>query len=136
MKKYTVGQMKKRAWKVFSLYVRMKGCLETTGTLIQGKCYTCDKTFPIKALQAGHLLDGRNGMNFLDERGVKCQDIVCNVFKHGNKEVYIPKFINEYGQELFDELCQLKRTPCTWKVPDYEKFIIDIKEKITYMKEL
>ncbi len=136
MKKYTVGQIKRKAWTVFSLYVRMKGCLETTGTLTRGKCYTCDKTFPIKALQAGHLLDGHIGMNYLDERGVKCQCLTCNVWNHGLKEVYIPKFIEEHGKELFEELKRLKRTPCTWKVPDYEKFIIDIKEKITYMEEM
>lgn len=131
-----IGLLKKKAWKLTSEYVRLRDCLETTGTLTEGKCYTCGKRHPLKELQAGHLLDGHIGMNYLDERGIKIQCVDCNCFLHGNKEVYIPKFIDQYGKALFEELQQRKRTPCLWKQPEYEKFIEEVKQKIAYIKNL
>jgi len=136
IKKYTVGQMKKKAWNILKDYIRLRDCLKTTGTIERGHCYTCDKVYPIKELQGGHLLDGHVGMNYLDERGVMAQCYSCNVCKHGLKEIYIPKFTKEYGQKLFNELSRLKRTPCLWKQPEYEKFIEKIKKKIEYIESL
>jgi hypothetical protein len=134
-KTYTIGQMKKKAWKVFSEYIRLRDCIASTKKPDLGICITCNGVFPYTQLQAGHLLDGRIGMNFLDERGVFAQCMICNVWKHGNKEVYIPWFLDHFGKKLFDELTKLKRTPCKWKQTEYEQFIIETKNKIKTLKE-
>jgi len=132
----TTGQLKKKAWKLVSEFVRLRDCLKTTGTLEWGHCVTCGKKFSYKALQAGHVIDGRVGMNFLDVRGIFGQCMQCNVWKHGAKDIYIPWFLKEYGPELFDEIMREKRTPCLWKRAEYEAFIEKIKQDIKYIKEL
>jgi hypothetical protein len=73
---------------------------------------------------------------FLDERGINAQCMQCNVWQHGLKEVYIPKFIKEWGQELYDELMREKRTPKRWTVADLEVEIEAIKKSIEYIKKL
>lgn len=136
MKKLTVGQAKKRAWKLFSLYIKTRDCLSTTGTLTHGKCVTCKKVFPITNLEAGHFRAGHIGMAALDERNVHAQCRYCNCHLHSNKQKYEPEMLRMYGQEVINEIDRLKRTPCTWKVPDYLEFIDKVKKDIEYIKGL
>jgi hypothetical protein len=135
-KRELVGTLKKKAWKLMSQYVRLRDCLKTTGGTRIGRCYTCDKKYPFAELQAGHLIDGRCGEMFLDERGIRAQCSGCNVWKHGNKEIYIPKFIDENGRELYEELCREKRTPKRWTVQELLELIETLKGKIEYIKSL
>lgn len=135
MGKQTTSKMKKKAWSVFSKYIRLRDCLETTGTIGFGKCVTCGTRYPFKELQAGHILDGRTGMQFLDERGVFAQCYACNVCKHGNKEIFVPWFLDTFGRKLYRTLQRLKRTPCLWKIPDYEKFIEETEKHIKQLQK-
>jgi len=132
MKKIT----KKTVWKLMSEYIRLRDCLKTTGTLTRGHCYTCGKSFSFKELQAGHVIDGRCGTMIFDERGLRAQCMGCNVFKHGNKEEFIPKFIEEVGNEIFEELKREKRIPKNWKQSELETLASELKGKIAYIKQL
>lgn len=97
-----------KVWPYVSEFIRLRDCLLTTKTIEKGRCYTCTSIVLYKQSQAGHLIDGHTGMNYLDIRGIKLQCVRCNVFCHGLKEVFIPRFIKEYGQELYDELLKEK----------------------------
>lgn len=122
-------------WNLLSQWVRLRDCLETTGTLLKGKCKTCGKQFLYGNLQGGHVIDGHTGRNYLDERGVFIQCVGCNVFKHGNKEIFIPWFIKTYGQELYDELLREKEAH-KWTQDELLKLKEDLEEKIKYIKNL
>lgn len=95
-------------WPYISKEVRLRDCLLTTGTTEFGLCYTCGKRVPFNQSQAGHLIDGHTGLNYLDVRGIKLQCGQCNFYKYGNKQIYTPKFIQEYGQKLYDEILKEK----------------------------
>lgn len=135
-KRELVGTLKKKAWKLMSQYVRLRDCLKTTGGTRIGRCYTCDKEYPFAELQAGHLIDGRCGEMFLDERGIRAQCAGCNIWKHGNKEIFIPKFIDENGRELYDELIAEKRRTKLWTAQELHALLVDLKEKIAYIENL
>lgn len=64
---------KNRAWKWFSLYIRARDCIKTTGSISRGKCVTCGKEFNFKDLQAGHFVQGRNNAVLFNELGVNAQ---------------------------------------------------------------
>jgi len=115
--------LKTTAWKLFSEYKRRE----------HGEyshCYTCDKYLHWKQLQVGHLLDGRCNAILFEEAGVRLQCCGCNMFKSGNKEVYIPKFIDECGREKYDELVRLKHTSKQMSESDYEELIAKYKAKL------
>jgi hypothetical protein len=135
-KKQSVSSLKKKVWTLFSEYIRLRDCLETTGCLTRGRCVTCGRIFPFKSLQAGHFLAGRGGENLFDERGCHAQCVGDNVFKHGDIENYYPYMLKRYGQDVIDELKQEKRTPKRWTVPDLEKEKESIQKSIDYIRSL
>jgi hypothetical protein len=117
---------KKEVWKVFSEYIRRRDA-DQDG---YARCYTCGTRKHWKELQAGHLLDGRTNSILFAEEGVKPQCSGCNLFKSGNKEVYIPKWIDENGREKYDELMRLKHTAKKYSIGDLQTMYEDYKTRL------
>ena len=81
-------------------------------------------------MQSGHLIDGRTVSILLDERGIKPQCVGCNMFKSGNKQEFIPKFIDEHGRELYDELLALSKQTKNVSIEEYEEIIKGYKKRL------
>ena len=94
----TISSMKRKVWDVFSRYIRTRDCLRTTGCTSWGLCFTCDKRFHFKLLQAGHFVAGRHNANLFSERGVQAQCYNCNVNLNGNTLEYRRRIIKLYGE--------------------------------------
>ena len=105
MKKY-----EKQAKEWFSRLVRLKGCLETTGSRHYGKCFTCGTIMPFESIQCGHFISGRGNSLFFEETNSKIQCPVCNTFKGGNLEIYREKMIERYGIDEVERLESLRHT--------------------------
>lgn len=90
-----IKYLKNKVWKEFSYYVRIKGCLETTGNINEGICFTCKKVYPFSKLQAGHMVQGRTNGVLFDEENVKIQCYVCNVMKNGEQGLFVLNKIKE-----------------------------------------
>jgi hypothetical protein len=134
-KKPTVGQLKKNAWKEFSIYIRLKYANE----LGEVQCVTCDKWLRAwefrtrkgdvlelpgwKAAQAGHFVPGRTSAVLFDERNTHPQCGNCNVYLHGNLIAYFPFMQRTYGQDVIDELIQLKDQTHKWAGGELEGLI-------------
>ena len=73
-KKLTSPQAKKKAWAVFSQYIRQKYALPNG----QCQCVTCNKWDHWKNLHAGHFIDGRNNTVLYNEKLVHPQCFHCN----------------------------------------------------------
>jgi hypothetical protein len=84
------GYLKKAADKVFSQYVRMKGCDEQG----IGECYTCGIRKHWKELHAGHFYHGK--LDY-DERNRRPQCPQCNTYKSGNLAIFGTKLAQELG---------------------------------------
>ena len=104
MKKKTLTQLKNSLWPLFSLYIRTRDCLKTTGCASFGLCITCGKRYHIKLLQAGHFIPGRHNANLFSEKGTNAQCYNCNINLKGNTLVYRRKIIEMYGAEADEEL--------------------------------
>lgn len=108
-----ISTLKRKVWKVFSEYIRLRDCLETTGLPDYGKCITCQKTVPRKLLQAGHFIPGRHNANLFSEKGVHAQCYNCNINLRGNTLEYRRQIINLYGEgvdiELEDKATEIKK---------------------------
>ena len=113
---------KARAWKVFSKYVRLRDALNTTGDQENIVCYTCGKTFPFKEMQAGHGISGRCNAILFDEDIVRAQCRGCNLFKGGNYEIFVPKLINEYSLEWYENKVANSHKPTKLDYKEIEEY--------------
>ena len=119
-----------RAWRAFSLYIRTKYSKDGICT-----CFTCDKELPIKEIQAGHGVSGRsNGILFVEEV-VRPQCMGCNVMQHGRYDVFVPKLIEMYGLDGYEEFMRMKRTPKKLTIDDYLSIEQEYKEALDGLLE-
>lgn len=94
----SISKAKEETWKVFSLYIRTRDCLKTTGCSSFGLCITCSKRYHIKLLQAGHFIPGRHNANLFSEKGTHAQCYNCNINLRGNTLEYRRQVISLYGE--------------------------------------
>jgi len=125
-KQKSLTSLKNTAWKLFSELIR-RSAADSYGMAV---CYTCGDKKPWKELQAGHLLDGRNNAILFEENGVRPQCKICNLFKNGNKEEFIPRFIDQCGELEFQRLKALKKTTRKISRQEYEDMIADYKQRL------
>jgi len=120
----TISKAKAKAWKAFSLYIRLKDSVDGVN-----ECYTCGKIFPIKKLQAGHGIGGRNNAVLFMEDIVKPQCVGCNMFANGRYAVFTRKLIDELGLDGYDEIVRQSNEIVKYTLSDYlelEKFYKNI----------
>ncbi|KKN17542.1 hypothetical protein LCGC14_0964670 [marine sediment metagenome] len=133
-KRKSLSKVKKQFWTVFSIYIRMRDGLLTTGSTEWGLCFTCGKRYHFKMLQAGHFISGRHSSNLFSERGAHAQCYNCNINLKGNTLEYRRGIIKLYGEgadlELENEAKQIKK----YTIPELEDLIIVYKQKIEDLK--
>jgi hypothetical protein len=100
VKKKSLKTIKKKAWTVFSEYIRKK--YATKDGYVD--CVTCNRVLPWNQMQAGHFIDGRNNTVLFCETGVHPQCMRCNIFLKGNKIEYYKFMQKNFGEEMIDEL--------------------------------
>jgi len=135
MKKETVSSVKKKVWVVFSKYIRLRDCLETTGCASFGLCITCGKRYHFKLLQAGHFISGRHNSNLFSERGTHAQCYNCNINLRGNTLEYRRKIIEMYGDGVDLELEEIARQIKSYTVVELKELEASLKAKIKLLEE-
>ena len=122
MSKKTLRGTTKRAWNVFSKYIRLRDALRTTGTQEEAICITCEERFPINRMDAGHFASRRHKRTLFNEKNVHAQCINCNAFLGGEQSLYGKAINKMYGKGTSDKLLVDR-----WKI---KKFTIDELEGI------
>ena len=115
---------KKKTWQAFSKYIRHKYS-NGDGTCA---CYTCGTVKPIGEMQAGHGLSGRTNAKLFLEEIVRPQCVACNMFKGGMYEVFVPKLIELYGLDGFNDFVRLKNTTVKYTISELEDMEKQYKE--------
>lgn len=100
-------KVKKDLGKIFSMFIRMRDCLETTGTLDEGLCCTCKKRYPLKKLQAGHFIPGRMDSILFEPTCVHAQCYRCNMRRQGEWVRYYRFMQKKYGDAQIARLMKL-----------------------------
>lgn len=89
-------------------------------------CYTCGKIDKDpRKMNAGHLFSRKHTSIRYDLRNIHCQCVYCNKYLAGNLHEYIKRFINDNGQEAYNELYALKDIKITYTT---EQLLQKIKE--------
>lgn len=133
---------RKKAWAAFSLYIRTRDAILTTGGIDQCVCVTCPAVKQRRAvggagIQAGHWpqVSGRSNAVLFLEQGVHGQCWQCNEYKHGNREPYDQFMLDTYGQEIMDELRLKKNQTVSYTVEEYDVFTTTYSEKTKQLIE-
>ncbi|MFA6079705.1 MAG: recombination protein NinG [Candidatus Omnitrophota bacterium] len=115
---------KATAWKWFSLYIRLRDALATTGSPEYCRCITCDVVKPSKDIQAGHMIPGRTGGILFDESIVFGQCSTCNEEGNGERQAFKRVMVERNGIEWYEMKEQARHTAT--KLGDFEcKLIAD-----------
>lgn len=109
-RRLTDGQLKKRVWKEFSVFIRTRNA-SPDGI---NRCFTCPTYLHWKELQAGHFVRGRLNASLFDERGCQPQCHRCNIHFQGNVVIYYGAMRELYGQDVIDELIQQNNQTKKW----------------------
>lgn len=97
--KQSVSALKKKADKVFSIYIRNR---DSDNGLAE--CITCGVQKPIAQMQAGHFVSRRvNALRF-SELNVNAQCYSCNVMRYGEQFAYAKALDLKYGDGTAEEL--------------------------------
>lgn len=127
--KKSISSLKKKAWGLFSRYIRLRDCLRTTGSPDFGECISCGETKPYSSLDAGHFVPKRAN-NYFSEKGVNGQCRHCNSFLHGNQLGYRRGLVELYGEDEVKEL-EIENLPVKkFAINEIEELIESLKEKI------
>lgn len=94
---------KSTAWNAFARWVRVSGCISTTGYAYVGVCITCDNRFHISALQAGHCFGGRHNGILFHEELTNLQCVICNERFHGKLKKYRKIMVKRYDEQTVAE---------------------------------
>jgi len=117
----SIKYWKKKAWTEFSIFIRNRDALATTDDTENAICCTCDTSYSVKKLQAGHFIPGRRNSILFEERGCHAQCYNCNINLKGNPRKYQKYMFNRYGQEVIDELDKLSEQTVQMKWFDFKE---------------
>lgn len=131
MRKISKKGLKKKCWRLFSLWVRLKNA-DKNGYV---QCVTCGRIKHYKEMDAGHL---RHGCLDYDPININPQCDYCNRFNSGQRDLYYRWAVQKYGQKEVDALYQ--RASWAKNGEDYsmdylEKLAIDLTLQISELKE-
>jgi hypothetical protein len=125
--KSSLAKAKERAWKAFSLWVRMSNA-DINGNV---KCITCPKIIPWREAQAGHFISGRTNAVLFSEEGVHPQCVGCNMFGRGKWTEYFEKMVELYGIEFVQGLIKDSHESVRYTEHDYEELARYYTDKVT-----
>jgi hypothetical protein len=99
-----ISSLKKRAWVVFSRYIRERD---------NWTCFTCGIVKAHSSLHsgmhAGHFISRSHNSTLYDEKNVHAQCASCNMYRNGQPHIYADKIIRIYGKKAFDDLIKRGR---------------------------
>ena len=125
----SLKKVKKQTWDVFSIFIRTRDCLKTTGTIEYGLCFTCRKRYHFNDLQAGHFVAGRGNSVLFDELGVNAQCKRCNVFLHGDPLIYRRRLVELYGEGMVQMLEDKKYKTKRYSIAELDLLTIHYQEE-------
>ena len=144
-KKKTRSQLKDKAWKAFSDYIRLRDCLATTGTTTHAICITCkvrgDNSWKeYKDIQAGHAIGGRTNAILFHEELVNGQCRYCNrqapYGLGGDYGNYAIALIERYGLEHYKELQKLRFATLKISTKELEEIEQKYKDKLKTLQNM
>lgn len=128
LRKQSLSCLKKKAWKLFSEWVRRKAAdyKETAA------CVSCGSVIPWKTGDAGHFIPKSRGLvYYFHEKNVHFQCKVCNIWNKEQAKIRYTLYMqNKYGPNIVQELEELSLHPAKYSRVDYEVMIETFKMRL------
>lgn len=105
----SISSLKKKAWRLFSIWIRQRG-MDENGINV---CITCGVKVHWTKMNASHFIHGHSKPTFFDDRNVHGSCIRCNLYLSGNLIEYSNFMKNKYGWDTVDALRELSEQ--VWK---------------------
>ena len=117
-----------KLWKIFSLYIRTRDALATTGNTEFCRCVTCWQVKPFSEMDCGHCFGRDKDGTKYEEHNNHAQCRPCNGHRCNHGEIYAHKMYIRmtYGQDELDRLEYLSKKVVIQRRDDW------YKEKIEY----
>jgi hypothetical protein len=125
---------KATAWKWFSMYIRLRDALATTGSPDSCRCITCNNIFPIDQIDAGHMIPGRTGGILFDETIVFGQCRRDNREGNGERQAFKMVMVERNGIEWYELKEQARHSNS--KMGDFECKLIAEEYRKKYKEVL
>lgn len=127
-RKETVASAKKKLWRVFSEFIRLRD------SDIKGycKCITCDRVlyWKGKGMQAGHFIPQKGSPAILfHEKNVHAQCNKCNGFLQGQQYIYGKELEKRYGKAEVNKLVMLAGTKFVFTIPYLKELLFKYTQK-------
>lgn len=94
-KEKTVSRLTKDLDAVFSRFVRLSNA-NVDGNV---QCFTCPHFAHYKKIHAGHYISRYYKLTRWEEKNVKPQCFMCNIYRKGNAVIFRRNLVKEYGEE-------------------------------------
>lgn len=120
--KESVSSLKKKADKVFSIYIRNRDSENGFS-----ECFTCGVQKPISQMQAGHFVSRAVNLLRFDEINVHAQCYSCNVMKHGDLYTYAKRLDEWHGDGTADRLHAQRFSTHKFTIEELKKIIEEYK---------
>ena len=98
-KEKTVSQLQKELDVLFSRHIRYSNSEDGVCT-----CYTCGHKNEVKKMHAGHYITRFFKTTRWDERNVKPQCFMCNIYRKGNAVLFRQNLVRDYGLPAVEEM--------------------------------
>lgn len=120
----SIARLTKDLDAVFSRFIRLSRA-DKSGIVA---CYTCPFKTEYKKIHAGHYISRFYKATRWDERNVRPQCYMCNIWKKGNPVIFRSNLVKEYGEKALQEMEDsvhkvirggVKREELTQKIVEY-----------------
>lgn len=95
----SVSKLTKELDTLFSRVLRLSTAKDEICT-----CYTCGLQIHYKKIHAGHYISRYYKITRWDERNVKTQCLMCNIYRKGNSFIFRQNLVRDYGEETIKSM--------------------------------
>ena len=128
----SVKSLKKKLDSLYSTYRRMSEA-DHQGFV---RCFTCGKKLKWKQeAQLGHYISRNYSATRYLDKNCEIQDVSCNIFKSGAKDIFALNLVKKHGEGILQELNDLKNTIKNFAPYELEEKIAFYKDKIEELKK-
>lgn len=122
---------KDRAWKQFSLFIRLRDC----GPDGYGQCCTCPRRAHYSTMDAGHWITRAKESTLFDERNVSLQCKGCNRFQGGKPLEHEQHIIRKHGSAAPGDLKDKAVKECRRTLFDYQTIEKNYAERVAWIRQ-
>jgi hypothetical protein len=98
-KEKSISKLTKELDTIFSKFIRLSHAKNGLCA-----CYTCGHESPIKKIHAGHYITRYYKATRWDERNVRPQCFMCNIYRKGNSVIFRQNLVRELGEDIVKEM--------------------------------